>query len=455
MTKRRTRLAAFHLTVCLVVGSIVGANAVAQSSPQPSGQAPPTAYVGGFWYAGGEAPVRFVERDTTWAVHGVFVAERPEHVARVVDLRGAYVVPPFGDAHLHALDSPDGLASQDSALVERGVLYVLNPHVPAIDRESVRGLPVTVDVAYAVAGITAPGAHPATAYEARVLGLQAWDVRGERGEEIRASRTREGDAYRLAAVVDDLDAVWPRVLASGTDWVKVFLDHADEWEAGRPAQPRGLNPAVVAEVVRRAHAHGLRVVAHVETAYDLSTALDAGVDLLAHVPGYAINDRYPPGAESGAYVIGEGLLSRLGSAGVPVTPTLARGPFMVRYVPEPYRPDSMSVDSVRSFHADLLRRLAGAGVRIAIGADSGGLWSWDEVAYTINVGGLTAADALRAWSVTTPRAIFPDRAIGSLTSDHEASLLALSCDPVAEWSCTAEVLHREKRGRAVLPPAAR
>ncbi|NNF58527.1 MAG: hypothetical protein HKN04_09815 [Rhodothermaceae bacterium] len=372
----------------------------------------------------------------------------------MVDLRGTYVVPPFGDAHLHALYGPDGLVAQDSILVARGVFYVLNPHVPVSDRESVRGLPVTVDVAYAVAGITAPGAHPATSYEARALGLQPWDVSGERGSEIRASRVREGDAYYLAATADELEAIWPSVLASGTDWVKVFLNHSDEWSAGRPDQPRGLSPAIATDIVRRAHAARLRAVAHVETAFDLDVALSAGVDLLAHAPGYALNDRDPAEAEGGAYVMDEDHLARLASAGIPITPTLARGPFMVRYIPEAYRPDTSTVDSVRAFHADLLRDLAESGVSIALGADSGGLWSWDEAAYALDIGGLTAANVLRSWSVTTPQAIFPDRAIGSLRPSYEASFLALSCDPEAEWSCTKEILHREKHGRALsLSPA--
>ena len=411
--------------------------------------APSTAYVGGQWFDG----ERFVACDTTWASGSVFVDGPLAGPVRVVRLGGRYVVPPFGDAHLHALDDPEALASQDSLLVSRGVFYVLNPHVPTSDREAVRGTETTVDVAYAVAGITAPGAHPATIYEARALGLQPWDAWGPRGGEIRAGRSRDGDAYRLAATVANVDTVWPAVLASGTDLVKVFLDHSDEWAGGVPEQPRGLAPNVVAEITRRAHAAGLRVVAHVVTASDLEAALDAGVDMLAHAPGHSLNDRDPVAAEGGAYVIGEALMQRLAASGIPVTPTLARGPAMVRYIPEAYRPSASIVDTVRAFHARLLRHFARAGVPVAIGADSGDLWAWDEVAYAVETGGLTPAEAIQAWAVATPRTVFPDRALGRLAAGYEASFLALACDPTANWSCTAQITPPGKAGPRPRPAA--
>ena len=440
---RPMRLACLALAAALFSPPPAAQPAAAQPAPAP------TAYVGGRWYDG----ERFLPRDTTWAARGVFVAERPEGPARVVELGGAYVVPPFADAHLHALDDPAWLRAQDSLLVARGVLRVLNPHVPQAERASVRGLGVRVSVAYAVAGVTAPGAHPAAGYEARALGLQAWDVWGPRGDEIRAGRLREGDAYHLATTLADVDALWPRVLASGTRVLKVTLNHSEEWDAGAPAAPRGLAPAVVAELTRRAHAAGLRVVAHVETAADVRAALDAGVDALAHVPGYAYDDGDPRDAPASPYVLSDGLVARLAASGVPVTPTLARGPLSRRFLPPAARPDSAAQAGVDAFHRRLLRRLQDAGVALALGADSGGLWAWDEAAYWVRAG-LTPAEVLRAWAVTTPRMVAPE--LGPpLAVGAEASLLALACDPTADWACTERIRARELRGRplrAAPPP---
>ena len=429
---------------------LLASSALAQT-PRLNPDAPPTAYIGGQWWDG----EHFEPRDTVWSEAGVFTDAPPRgRTARTVGLEGAFVVPPFGDAHLHAFYDPASLAAQDSLLVERGVFYALNPNVPLSERDRVRGRGTVVDVAYANGGVTAPGAHPVPAYERQALGLtiqEMWD----RADELRASRLRDGDAYHLATTVADLEAVWPRVLEGRPDAVKVYLLHSEEWAEGTPDQPRGLSPAVAADVVRRAHAAGLPVVAHVETAADARAALEAGVDALAHAPGYGVNAQDPATADGGAYVMDDALLADLATAGVTVTPTLARGLASVRFIPEAYRPDSAAVEAVRRFHRDVYRRLAGAGVPIAIGADSGQLWAWDEVAYALEVGGLTPSQALRSWSTTTPRAVFPGRAIGALEDGFEASLLALACDPLRDWDCTGRIVRREKQGEPVGPPVPR
>ena len=420
----------------------VGVSQPAVPAPQLAPDAGPTAYVGGLWYDGD----KFVARDTVWAERGVFVPG-PLADARVVDLGGTFVVPPFGDAHYHGLDDPAGLARGDSTFVAEGIVYVLNPNGLRSNRDQVRGMETVIDIAYANGGITAPGAHPVSAYERQALGLTIQQMY-DRADEVRESRLRDGDAYHLALTPDDLDAVWPRVLDGHPDVVKVYLRFSEEWAEGAPEHPRGLSPAVVAEVVRRAHAAGLRVVAHVETAADARNALDSGVDVLAHAPApNAIQDSDTLLAGAQAYVMDDALLASLAVRGIPVTPTLAYTLATLKYVPQQYHPSAEVQAVARRFHRDVYRRLAEAGVPIAFGADAAGsLSSRDEAAYAVEVGGLTPAQALRAWAVDTPRAIVPDRAVGRLADGFEASLLALACDPVQDWSCTGQITHREKQG---------
>src|SRR4051812_9031086 len=47
---------------------------------------------------------------TRWSVDGLFVRDKPPHIDREEDLANRYVVPPYGDAHHHGIDSSDGLA---------------------------------------------------------------------------------------------------------------------------------------------------------------------------------------------------------------------------------------------------------------------------------------------------------------------------------------------------------
>src|SRR5688572_21499297 len=75
----------------------------------------------GRWYDG----TRFVER-TVWSVKGVFRDSFEGKADEVVDLKGAWVIPPFADAHHHAFaDGTDG--SRDiSRFLSSGVFYVKN-----------------------------------------------------------------------------------------------------------------------------------------------------------------------------------------------------------------------------------------------------------------------------------------------------------------------------------------
>ena len=76
-----------------------------------------------------------------------------------------------------------------------------------------------------------------------------------------------------------------RLTAGGADLVKVYLLGSERYEAGGGADT-GLDPALVPVIVRGAHARGLPVVAHLETAADLRVAVEAGVDVAGHLPGY-------------------------------------------------------------------------------------------------------------------------------------------------------------------------
>jgi hypothetical protein len=51
------------------------------------------------------------------------------------------------------------------------------------------------------------------------------------------------------------------------------------------------------------------------------------------------------------------------------------------------------------------------------------------------------------WSQTTPRLIFPKRKLGRLSPHYEASLLALSCNPLNDFACTRKITLRMKQGQ--------
>ncbi len=120
---------------------------------------PTIAFTGGQWFDGsGLSPAQF------YAVNGALTRRRPARVDHSVSLSGKFVVPPFGEAHNHNVET---VGPNIDALLQRslrdGVFYVKNPSNIHSTRASLAGKINTamgVDAIFANGGITASGGHP-------------------------------------------------------------------------------------------------------------------------------------------------------------------------------------------------------------------------------------------------------------------------------------------------------
>ncbi len=415
---------------------LVAVAASAQPAPRLNPSAGPTAYAGGQWWNGEQ----FVARDTTWAVGGVFVDGPLADAARVVDLGGRFVVPPFGDAHTHMLADTYSAGLADSLYVDRGILYALVLNNAAGPTGEVRGrdaLPDGLDVAYANGGITSTGSHPAPLYE-RVWRNDAADSDAARGDTTAWSAHRV--AYWFFDTVADVEAEWDAYLATRPSAVKVYLTYSARCDDAESPRGCGLRPDAAADVVRRAHAAGLPVVAHVNTADDVRRAVAVGADALAHLPSG--NDGIS--ADDDHFWLDDDTIRLLADAGTTAIPTaslLFHG-----------RDGAVDLGRRDTLQAEVTQQrveyqaLVAAGVPLALGADRWMMTSAREASYLVAQGVLDAATVLDLWTRATPETVFPGRAIGRLAAGYEASLLALDCDPTDDWACTAQIAHREKQG---------
>jgi hypothetical protein len=374
----------------------------------------------GLWYNG-----RDFQRGTWYCVDGVLTRSKPARIDRTLDLHNGYVTPPLADAHCHHFD---GLynAPLISRYLREGVFYAQSMGNWIQGRDDLLPLlnrPDSVDVAFANAGLTGTLGHPYFTYELLANPTSRPATPEENLERVRNSRKGEGKVYFFVDNVAMLDNVWPRYLASKPDLVKIFLLDSANYERHRaeavPGQ-NGLPPQIVPEIVRRAHTAGLRVYAHVETAYDFHVAVAAGVDGLAHMPGYSM------GTQDGkTYLIAEADARMLGARGGVVQLTASLAPNYTAGDPEAL----MRVQAVQKRNLALLRR---CGVRIAIGADYYGQGPWREVDYLLQYGFLSPRDLFRYWVETTPETIFPARKIGRLAAGYECSFLVIPGDPTRE-----------------------
>jgi imidazolonepropionase-like amidohydrolase len=378
------------------------------------------------------------ETGTRYVVDGRLTQRRPRHVDSVIDLAGRWVVPPFGEAHNHNVEfiSARRTDSVIARYLHDGVFYAKNPANLPRGRDSLAGrvnVPRGVDAIFANGVLTATGGHPTGLYLRNL-------ARG-------AMTADDGDGGFLWIVdsLPDLERKWPRILAGRPDFIKVILVHSEEYARRRSDSAffnwRGIDPALVLEVVHRAHAAGRRVSAHVETAADFHAALVGGVDEINHIPGFR-GDEHTRFVDLAPDEVTEADAKLAAARGVWVVTTLGG---ITAF--DPHGPDSLARRAGDALFVRNLRVLRGAGVPLAVGSDSYRDDSVQEAAYLATLGVFTPLELLRIWSEATPRAIFPTRRVGCLTDGCEASLLALAADPSADFANTRRIALRMKDGR--------
>lgn len=383
-------------------------------------------------------------QDTHYSINGVLSSRRPARVDTTIDLGGGYVTPAFGDAHTHNLDGVFRLDSVRAAYLREGTLYVQVLTNSRTGADAVRtrfNRPCELDVAYANGGISSTLSHPFLAYEPRAAGIYSdWEARAA---EIRRSRRAERNSYWFVDDTGALRTEWPKILAGQPDVLKIFLLDASENpppinEDGLP-RGRGLKPSVAAAFVKLAHAAGIRVAAHVETANDFRIAVDAGVDMVAHLPGYEIEKNLP----SSVAEIDEESARRAGERGIVFTPTVS----LAVLSGEPTTPDSL-IARRRAIQRRNIQLLLRHGAQLAIGSDWFGRTAWGEVEALHALGILSREQIARAW-MATPSLIFPRRRIGALADGHEATFLVFREDPFSSLDALRGITLRVKQGCVV------
>ena len=407
-----------------------GTLATAPTAPTaPPARATPVAWAfrNARWFDG----LRFVAGDR-FAVDGYFVATEPAHLDRTLDLNGAYVVPPFGEAHNHNLDNPADADRTIAAYLHDGIFYMKNPtdvaEQVALLRDKINRRD-SVDAVYAHAGITATDGHPA----------RIFDFVARRADSPYPGGYKD-HAYVCVDSEQDLARVWPRLMRDHPDFIKIFLVYTESF-AKRRDDPgyrgaKGLDPALVPVVVARAHQAGLRVTAHIETAADFRVAVQGGVDELAHLPGYTLGmyglERFQLTAED----------ARLAAS---------RGVTVVTTTGIAQNDPGNRLQLIRENQVANLRLLHDAGVHLAVGSDD---YVHTALAEARNLADLHAFDnvtLLRIWTEDTAQAIFPGRRIGRLEPGYEASFLALAADPIENFEAVTQIRVRVKQG-LLLPP---
>ncbi len=379
------------------------------------------AFEGGRWFDG----TQFTKR-TLYVVDGMFAANAPATVDTTISLDGRYVVPAFAEAHTHKVDQKSIIDGVNRAYLKDGVFYVANlNNLPSFANplREMLSEPATIDAAFAHGGFTGPGDHPQPLYENLI----------ERGVyDGWTKKDLPGEAFHAVTNSKELKASFETIMDDNPDIIKAYLMFAETERAG------GLTLDLLSELVEMADAAGKRVTVHAQSANDVRLAAEVGAHQIAHMPPMPFRggsgDRYRIPAET-AQLLAERNVTV-------VTTTVLANRF----------DDGEQKDLIRSIQRENLKTLREAGVTLAIGSD---VWSsgQNEALYLHDLGVFDNQTLLALWT-NTGSIIFPERKIGRLAPDHEGSLLALSCNPLDDFTCVDKIDVRIKQGTVInLPPS--
>ncbi len=421
-------------TVFLAVAGACGTTHL----PAVRGTGPSYEFRNGQWFDG-----RGFQAGTRYTVNRRLTDRRPSAVDSVIDLHGAYIVPAFGEAHNHnAVPSDTGVAHR---YLRDGVFYVKNPDNLPREKANAAGvfnIPASIDVAFANGGLTGPGGHPIELVQ-RNVARGAWKP----GD-------ADGGFLFIIGSAAELEHKWPAILATTPDFIKTYLLFSDEY-AQRLADTstigwRGLDPALLPLIVRKAHTAGLRVTTHIETAADFRNAVAADVDEINHLPGFRPEGNDLPGYRKlERYRITADDARRAAEHHVTVVTTVSELVEILKPMSSGAGGDSTMARDVLALIANNLRLLRDAGVTVVIGSDRYRTTSLPEVMGVRALHVFSDTALLQMWSMATPSAVFPNRKFGTAPGD-EASFLVLGGNPLDDFMAVERITMRVKDG-VILP----
>ena len=344
---------------------------------------------------------------------------------------GRFVVPGYADAHQHVVNAnPEA----SDAFLRVGTYYAWNPNSMSSktspESRAFFARTDTVDRWHSLGGITEPGSHPEPLYTDFLRQYVYPDM---------AEEDFRGDAFHYVETEADIAPVLDRLAADGADFVKIYLLVSENYAADGSADT-GLDPALVAPIVEAAHARGLPVYAHTESAHDLEVAVKAGVDIAGHLPGYG--NLSAKTAES--RTVTPELARRVAASGMMVIPTYN----IAIDREEMMGPENAALTA--RVQRDNLRALVDAGAVLLSGSDTSRDTPTREIERWVDIGGLSREAALEAF-LQTPSTLMPNSGLGCLEDGCRADFLVLDRDPREDLEALGSISTWVKAGEVLWP----
>jgi imidazolonepropionase-like amidohydrolase len=270
-----------------------------------------------------------------------------------------------------------------------------------------------------------------------------------------------GNLYRPATAAE-VPGMMSKLAPLKPEVVKMWVDGSPESK---------MKPAVYQAILREAHTHGLRVLAHVYYLSDARKLVADGIDIFGH----SIRDS----------VVDDKFAAQMKAKGIPYIPTLTLDMFAHAYAGKPdwlddpffkaalepgvydmissekyqneQKNSPANARSAGAYQIALqnVKKLHDSGVLIALGTDSGafpiraqGFAEHLEMELLVRAG-LTPLQAIRAATLHAAQVLRIDRDFGTIEKGKSADLIVLGGDPAEDIKNTRKIESVYKSGKKV------
>ncbi|KQX07732.1 MULTISPECIES: amidohydrolase family protein [unclassified Leifsonia] len=319
----------------------------------------------------------------------------------VIDAGGATLLPGLIDSHVHLV--PGAQVHSLNAGVTTVADMFSTPDVLQAAMAQARSRVDVADVISSGIGATSPKGHPTAMYP----------------------------PFPTVTSPEEADRFVDERIGEGSDFLKVF--------SGIDGRGPSLDAETITALVTAAHTRGLVVVAHVNTVRDVHQVVEAGVDVVAHVPVDADLDA--------------GLIERMVAAGVAVGPTLVTRENLLRGPSGAASHRSGEVWFARARRN--VRRLAEAGVVLLAGTDAPnpgtpfGTSLFRELELLVECG-LSPTQALAA-ATSEPARVFRLSDRGRVDVGRRADLILVDGDPTSNLDAMRSITRIWRAGVPYTP----
>jgi imidazolonepropionase-like amidohydrolase len=332
-----------------------------------------------------------------------------------VDLTGSWLLPGMIDCHVHVM------TSSINRLFRLDTPYSLNFYLAAqnLNRTLLGGVTSVRDASGADRGVKEAVSRGLITGPRMKISVAALSQTGGHGDPhfacgLEMYLEHPGKPVGICDGRENVLRKTREMIRAGADVIKIcttggVLSRYDDPKASQ------FLPEEVAVVVAEAHAAGITVMAHAQGTNGIKNALRAGVESIEH----------------GIYLDDE-CIDMMLNQGTFLVPTLI-APVGVLEAPDGVSEDSLrKCRDVMEAHRDSIGRAAAAGVKIAMGTDSGVVphgRNLEELWHMTGVG-MTPMEAIEASTRVAAENLRVAATRGTIEPGKEADLTALSADPL-------------------------